>query len=70
VFELETSIAGFHWDNVTSRDSEDLQPSAPGMPSVTDHRVPLVRNHRATDGPDLNRAGSMRWMMLRRGASR
>jgi len=54
VFELETSIAGFHWDNVTSRDSEKTYNLSTWHAVVTTASR-LSKTTEATDGPDLNR---------------
>ncbi len=54
VFELETSIAGFHWDNVTSRDSEKTY-NLSTWNAVVATASRLSKNAGATDGPDLNR---------------
>ena len=48
VFELETTIAASHWDNVTSRDSEKTY-------NLTTWRDVVTRAADASDGPDLNR---------------
>ena len=54
VFELETSIAGFHWDNVTSRDSEKTYNLSTWHAVVTTASR-SSKTTEATDGPDLNR---------------
>jgi putative endopeptidase len=54
VFGLETSIAGFHWDNVTSRDSEKTYNLSTWHAVVTTASR-LSKTAEATDGPDLNR---------------
>jgi putative endopeptidase len=48
VFELETTIAGSHWDNVESRDSEKTY-------NLTTWRDVVDTAAATTDGPDLNR---------------
>jgi putative endopeptidase len=48
VLGLETAIAGFHWDNVTSRDSEKTY-------NLSTWRAVVTTASGATDGPDLNR---------------
>ena len=54
VFELETSIAGFHWDNVTSRDSEKTYNLSTWHAVVTTASR-SSKTTEATNGPDLNR---------------
>jgi putative endopeptidase len=48
VLGLETAIAGFHWDNVASRDSEKTY-------NLTTWHDTVTTAADATDGPDLNR---------------
>ncbi len=48
VLGLETEIAGFHWDNVTSRDSEKTY-------NLSTWHAVVTTASKATDGPDLNR---------------
>ncbi|MCU1586052.1 MAG: peptidase [Microbacteriaceae bacterium] len=48
VFELETTIAASHWDNVESRDSEKTY-------NLTTWRDVVDTAAATTDGPDLNR---------------
>ncbi|MES2093619.1 MAG: M13-type metalloendopeptidase [Actinomycetota bacterium] len=66
VVALETLIAGFHWDNVESRDSEKTY-------NLTTWLAVVTTAAGATDGPDLNRwldaldapAGSFDELVLR-----
>ena len=48
VLTLEIAIAGFHWDNVKSRDSEKTY-------NLTTWHDVVTTASEATDGPDLNR---------------
>ena len=48
VLALEIAIAGFHWDNVKSRDSEKTY-------NLTTWHDVVTTASEATDGPDLNR---------------